>query len=260
MIEELRKLKKLQAYDEQIYRREEELDALPEENAALEARIAEMEGKLAELRNGIAMQQEEIRKRADILARGEEKLKTITGKQAAIRNKEEYNALLREIDNIKRFNKEIEEESAELAREMEIRAQELKLVEEEHLAKIAECRQKLNENKKRMTLLEREIEKMYEERDKLTAGIRPVVLRKYERILESSPSGRAIAEAEKYLCRGCNMTLPPQLYHNVLKSERIETCPNCQCILIPPENRRGEKEKKGPVIHDTTAERPAEED
>ncbi len=260
MIEELRKLKKLQAYDEQIYRREEELDALPEENAALEARIAEMEGKLTELRNGIALQQEEIRKRTEIVARGEEKLKAITGKQSAIRNKDEYNALLREIDNIKRFNKEVEEEAGEITREMEIRAQELKLVEEEHLAKIAECRQKLNENRKRIASLEREIEKMYEDRDKLTAGIRPAVLRKYERILESSSSGKAIAEADKYLCRGCNMTLPPQLYHNVLKAERIETCPNCQCILIPSESRRSEKEKKEPVIRDTTTEQHNDDD
>lgn|GEM_PF-771827 len=254
MLEELRKLKKLQFCDEQIYRREEELDALPEERESLEALIKEMEDRVNELRNGVAMQQEELRKRNDILIRGEEKLKAITGKQSAIRNKEEYNALLREIDNIKRFNKEIEEEISEIGHEMEIKIQELKLAEEEHLKKIAGYRQRLDENKKRATQLEREIDRMYDERDKIAAGIPRALLRKYERIIEHADGGRALAEASDYVCRGCNMTLPPQLYHDVLKAEKatvfrmeaIRTCPHCQRILVPPENSQDKQKETDP--------------
>lgn len=258
MLEELKKLKKLQKCDEQIFQKETTLDALPEENERLEQQIRELGNKLTDLRGGVSLHEDERRKREDILSRGEEKLKGITGKQSAIRNKEEYNALLREIDNIKRFNKEISEEVSEIDREIEIKKQELGLIEQENLKKIQEAKQKLAKNLEQMKSIESEVEKKYQERDKLAATIRPAILRKYERILESSSNGRVIAETENYLCHGCNMTLPPQLYNNVLKAERIETCPNCQCILIPTEGRKADK-KGAPVVRDT-AERPSEEE
>ncbi|HQB10154.1 MAG TPA: hypothetical protein PLW37_09810, partial [bacterium] len=110
MLDELKKLKDLQFIDSQVFDLEEELDSLPEQNELLNAKITEMEGKLKELRSAIAIQLEEKQKRDDILKKGEDKLKTITGKQSAIRNKDEYNALLREIDNIKRFNRDLSDE------------------------------------------------------------------------------------------------------------------------------------------------------
>lgn len=236
MLEELKKLEKLQKFDSLIFSKEDEMESLPENNDFLEGRISEIENKIKELSNAIAIQEEEKRKRSDILSKGEDKLRSITGKQSAIRNKEEYNALLREIDNIKRFNKELEEEIAEINREIEVKFAELQLIETESNNKIAEYKAKMEENGSRFNLLESEIEKIYIERNKLSQEIKQVILRKYERILENSPVGKAIAQAENYICKGCNMTLPPQLYNNVLKSEKIEMCPNCQVILVPSEN------------------------
>lgn len=233
MLDELKKLKDLQFIDSQVFDLEEELDSLPEQNELLNAKITEMEGKLKELRSAIAIQLEEKQKRDDILKKGEDKLKTITGKQSAIRNKDEYNALLREIDNIKRFNRDLSDEIAEIDKEIEFKNNELKLIEEETVKKIEENRKKMSENEKRVKELDNTLEKISEKREKLIQNIRPAVYRKYQRIFESSPNGKAIALAEDRVCHGCNMTLPPELFNMVLRSTRIEVCPNCQCILIP---------------------------
>ena len=114
MLEELKKLEALQVIDSQIFNLEEELDALPDKNESLENEITEKENKISELKNAIELQATEKEKRDEILKKGEEKLKTITGKQSAIRNKEEYNALLREIDNTKRFNRDLIDEINEI--------------------------------------------------------------------------------------------------------------------------------------------------
>ena len=233
MLDELKKLKDLQFIDSQVFDLEEELDSLPEQNELLNAKITEMEGKLKELRSAIAIQLEEKQKRDDILKKGEDKLKTITGKQSAIRNKDEYNALLREIDNIKRFNRDLSDEIAEIDKEIEFKNNELKLIEEETVKKIEENKKKMSENEKKMKDLDQSLEKISEKREKLIQNIRPVVYRKYQRIFESSPNGKAIALAEDRVCHGCNMTLPPELFNMVLRATRIEVCPNCQCILIP---------------------------
>ena len=233
MLDELKKLKDLQFIDSQVFDLEEELDSLPEQNELLNAKITEMEGKLKELRSAIAIQLEEKQKRDDILKKGEDKLKTITGKQSAIRNKDEYNALLREIDNIKRFNRDLSDEIAEIDKEIEFKNNELKLIEEETVKKIEENRKKMSENEKRVKELDNTLEEISEKREKLIQNIRPAVYRKYQRIFESSPNGKAIALAEDRVCHGCNMTLPPELFNMVLRATRIEVCPNCQCILIP---------------------------
>ncbi len=242
MLEELKKLKDLQLVDSEIFTLEEELDSLPEQNEKLTAQIEEMESKLEELRNAIRIQMEEKQKREEILKKGEDKLKNITGKQqSAIRNKEEYNALLREIDNIKRFNRDISDEVAEIDKEISFKSTELELIESESLEKIKEFKDVISKNEKRMDDLEKIVEKMYKDREKIAEKIRPVVARKYQRILDSSPNGKAIALAEDRVCMGCNMTLPPELFNLVLRSKRIEVCPNCQCILVPSEKAESKK-------------------
>lgn len=233
MIEELKKLQKLQKIDSLVFAKEEELDSLPFQNDRLEQKIREMDSKLQELKNSISIQEDERQKRQEILTKGEDKLKNITGKQSAIRNKEEYNALLREIDNIKRFNRELEEEINEINREIEIKQEELNLIQEDNEKKIISYRDEIDGNLKNMEVLENEIDSVYAQREEIAKTIRPAILRKYERILDSSPNGRAIAETESYVCGNCSMTLPPQLFNNVLKSAKIEMCPNCQCILAP---------------------------
>ena len=241
LLEELKKLEALQTIDSQIFNLEEELDTLPDKNDSLESEIKEKENKLAELKNAIELQATEKEKRDEILKKGEEKLKTITGKQSAIRNKEEYNALLREIDNIKRFNRDLSDEIAEINKEIEAKTEELNITEEQFSREIEGFKKQIEINSKRMDELDKTIDKLYDEREKLSKNIRPAVYNKYQRIIETSPNGKAIAMAEHRVCLGCNMTLPPELYNMVLRAVRIEVCPNCQCILIPGDNHSDNK-------------------
>ena len=236
LLEELKKLVNLQAVDSEIFKLEEELDTLPDSNDALEEQIVEKENKIKELKNAIDIQVDEKEKRDEIYKKGEEKLKTITGKQSAIRNKEEYNALLREIDNIKRFNRDLSDEIAEISKEIEAKTEELNITDEQFSREIEGFKKQIAINTKRMEELDKTIDKLYDEREKLAKNIRPAVYNKYQRIIETSPNGKAIAMAEHRVCLGCNMTLPPELYNMVLRAVRIEVCPNCQCILIPGEN------------------------
>ena len=44
-------------------------------------------------------------------------------------------------------------------------------------------------------------------------------------------NGLAIAKVRNEVCTGCNMNIPPQLYNEVLKLNRLIQCPNCKKIL-----------------------------
>ena len=244
LLEELKKLVNLQAVDSEIFKLEEELDTLPDSNDALEEQIAEKEDKIKELKNAIDIQVDEKEKRDFIYKKHEDQLKTITGKQSAIRNTEEYNALLREIDNIKRFNRDLSDEISEISREIEAKTEELNITEEQFSREIEGFKKQISANTKRMEELDKTIDKLYDEREKLSKNIRPAVYNKYQRILNNSTNGKAIAMAEHRVCLGCNMTLPPELYNMVLRAVRIEVCPNCQCILIPGDNSKTNSDEK----------------
>ena len=205
LLEELKKLVSLQNVDSEIFKLEEELDTLPDKNDALEEQIVEKENKIKELKNAIEIQVDEKEKRDEIYKKGEEKLRTITGKQSAIRNKEEYNALLREIDNIKRFNRDLSDEINEISREIEVKTEELNVTEEQFSREIEACKQQIEANSKRMDELDNTIDKLYDEREKLAKNIRPAVYNKSQRIIETSPNGKAIAMAEHRVCLGPNI-------------------------------------------------------
>jgi predicted nucleic acid-binding Zn-ribbon protein len=53
-----------------------------------------------------------------------------------------------------------------------------------------------------------------------------------------SKRGNAVAEITSGVCRGCHISLPPQLYNQILRAERVFQCPNCQRILMPPASAR----------------------
>jgi len=43
------------------------------------------------------------------------------------------------------------------------------------------------------------------------------------------------------ICQACYMNIPPQLWNDVLRNERVNLCPSCQRILFynPPAPEQG---------------------
>ena len=63
------------------------------------------------------------------------------------------------------------------------------------------------------------------------------LLRKYEQI-KNATRGVAVVAVWKEVCDGCHMSMPPQLYNELQKSNVLITCPNCSRIIYW-ENRNG---------------------
>lgn len=79
----------------------------------------------------------------------------------------------------------------------------------------------------------REVE---QSRQSISSRVRPDILRIYAMVF--SKRGNAVAEITNGVCRGCHISLPPQLYNQILRAERVFQCPNCQRILMPPASAR----------------------
>src|SRR3989337_908884 len=145
------------------------------------------------------------------LSGNKDKIKKAEVKLFEIKTYREYEALQKEIGDVKKANADLEED---ILKEMEtLEGLETEVKEKENT---------LNEKEKK----------------KMVSLINPEIHTLYERIRRRN--GVVIVQARNELCTGCNMNIPPQLFNEVLTSKRMIQCPNCQRILYCEETTEGE--------------------
>lgn len=186
-------------------------------------------------------QLEDLRKRRkekdNQLRMGQETLKRTRERLLEVKTNKEYQSILKEIETLETKNSHMEDEIISLLEELDVFEKGVKTKEadldvqrhryEEDKAKMEE---ELNSIAKELDLCAR---KGGEIREKIPADM----LRKYEQI-KSATRGVAVVSVWKEVCGGCHMSIPPQLYNELQKSQVLITCPNCSRIIYW-ENRNG---------------------
>lgn len=153
----------------------------------------------------------------------------------SVKKNEEYQALLHEIDALKKQIGLHEERiiqlmmDADTAKErLEVDrkriAEEVKGVDEQS----AEVDQELAEAIKHREELEGQRGPLLERAD-------PDLLRRYQRISESKSNGKAIVPLNGEVCGGCHMHERAQIVNEVLAGERIHACQHCGRLLYNAE-------------------------
>ena len=154
----------------------------------------------------------------------------------AVKKNDEYQALLHEIDMLKK---------------------QITLKEERTLAimlDLDEAKARLEEDKKRIgdefkdidrqcALIDAELVEAVKERQQLERECAPIVtqvnevlLTKYRRIRASKGTGPAIVPLNGEACGGCHMRVTPQIYNEVLAGDRLHACSYCGRILYHTNN------------------------
>jgi len=229
VIEEIKLLVKLQALDMWIDKAEKLKKDLPqqiqEETRALEKAKKGLETLKETLKE---LELERRRKEKEIVELGE-KVGEKKGKLFQAKSNEEYSALIKEIESLKERISQLEDEVILLLD----RVEEIKAQESQAQKEVKEKEKALEEAKKRaqgkIQELERNLEARKEERGKLADRIGKRTYQIYEKVKKNR--GYAVVRAEKYTCLGCHMEIPPQLFVEVKKGEKIIQCPFCSRIL-----------------------------
>jgi len=149
----------------------------------------------------------------------------------AIKKNEEYQALLHEIEMLKK---------------------QVALKEERILAIMVELddvKARLAEDKKRIEAEMREIERQCAEVDTelaeavrerkgleaqrapLVAEVEPGLLTRYQRIRGSKKTGPAVVPLNGEVCSGCHMHVPPQIVNELIAGDRLHACAHCGRLL-----------------------------
>ena len=236
MQDELAFVEELQRLDLEILGFRNELESIPENIGKLKEDVAHV-GEILDKERERLVEAEKWRteRERDIEIQSEMLAKSKTKLQAA-RNEKESKAAQREIDTIRRNTQDREKEAIELMEAIE----QYRSAIEAHEAEFAELEKHLTateaEGAERMKEIELRIEQTGSSRSELAGRISPKTLRMYERIHRRL--GRALVEVAGGFCTGCNMELPPQLYIELQRGDKLLNCPNCFRMLVhkPPES------------------------
>ena len=231
-------LEALQQLDLELRELEDDLEKYPQEISRFNKEIENTKQSLAEGKEELIQIRKRKMESESMLFGNKDKIKKAEVKLFEIKTYREYEALQKEIGDVKKANTDLEEH---ILKEMET----LERLEAEVKEKENTLNEKEKEYDKIIDIYNRkisEITKVYEikkqEKKKMVSLINPEILTLYERIRRRN--GVVLVQARNELCTGCNMNIPPQLFNEVLTSKRMIQCPNCHRILYCEETTEGE--------------------
>jgi hypothetical protein len=201
---------KIKQLEKELERREQRLE---KEKAALE-----------EMKKVRRNKEQELKVEMERLQKSQDKL-------LSVKTNKEYQAVLKEVDGIKRNNSDLETEILICMEKVDNLAYEIK-------EKDIQCQKWIQEFEKQKKVLKAEIEKSnleLENQQKLrietVKKVHPDLIKKYEVLIEKR-HGLAVVPIQDGFCQGCNINIPPQKFLEIQKNNNtIMNCPFCNRIL-----------------------------
>lgn len=228
-MQSLKKILQLQELDMKMLRlmevkekRQAELNDIRSLRKELQEQLFKKQHDVLELKKSIRMAEGEARE-------VQEKIKSLEGKQAAVKKVDEFNALSQEITRTDRERVNIQGRIGDLSEQLQ--------AAEEVLQSLEESLESTTENSK---VLEEEIQQSIQtingegqelagQRQEVAKGADADLLAIYERLLHNKRD-RVVVPIENRTCSGCHIVLTPQHENVVRKGERLVFCEHCSRI------------------------------
>jgi len=160
-----------------------------------------------------------------------EKEQKIQAKLRSVKNNKEYQALLKEIEDVRGKNSEIEDEMIDFLDRMDITEKIITTKKDEYINIFEDAKSEKESIKQNAEARKKRLAKLDMEGAEVSRLIDPELLKRYLIIKEQSPGGLAVVLVKDAVCHGCNVNIPPQLYNELFRCDSLRFCPNCQRII-----------------------------
>jgi len=227
--DQLKRLEELQRHDAKIQELESSLKAIPLKLASTKNDLARVEGLLTTERQALAETERYYSEQKGLLTDEEVQAAGAKHKLSQAKNSKEYMAAQREIEQRREGVAAREVEISKLVEAVDAKKKLLAERASDVETLKASIQKDDDAAKARMAEIEGKIAELRAERDKLTSGVKPDVLKRYSNI--RMRRGLAVVSVRNGTCQGCNMNIPPQLYNVLQRGASIETCPSCHRII-----------------------------
>ncbi len=152
-------------------------------------------------------------------------------KLRSVKTNKEYQSSLKEIDDIKAINSQLEDEMLELLEKIETAEKAIKN-RKQHYTEI------VDESKREKESIERDAEHRQENlvdletrRVAIAAELDGGILEIFNQTKAKQANLVAIVAVQDSVCQGCNMNIPPQVYNELQRCDSLKYCPSCFRII-----------------------------
>ncbi|MBN2232473.1 MAG: hypothetical protein JW781_06605 [Deltaproteobacteria bacterium] len=226
----MKQLWRLQEVDHALADLEGRLSGYDDRIAAMTREADDTGARIAALRDELAGREHEREKFQRDVDRHRRMIRQAKEKLTHIKNNKEYFAAAKEIEYNEKDVKEIESNLLQLMEVVEGLEAELKeltaKIDAQH-GEIDRCRAEYAE---RSRLVDTELAVCRKRREELVEHVDRRILRRYDRVRTRFID--AVVKVENEACGGCHVSVPPQVYINLLKGEEFMDCPNCMRIIF----------------------------
>lgn len=233
MNKDLSQLILLQNLDVEIKQLQEEIAALPLRQAELEQQFAASVAEYLAIKEELDEAQARKCELEDELEVEQQKHQKFKNDLMKATNEKEYTTAVREIDVTRKAISNMETETLKLMERIE----QLEARVNEKTPEMEVRRQQVDKllSELRATVIsdQARVEELMQQRPSMIKDLSEDARSNYDR-LSRMRSGLALAQARDYSCQACRMSIRPQVFNDIRRSETIIMCENCGRILYYP--------------------------
>jgi predicted nucleic acid-binding Zn-ribbon protein len=226
----LDRLVHLQETDERIVAFQREEEEIPKEIQEKEKTVGLLEAE----HNQIQVVLEDLEKQISELNRELDEVKDhqrrCQARALAVKTQREYQAVQRESEIARKRRGELEGQIKEFQEEKGVIEESYLEVESRMGEQAQTLKKERSEADHRLKKIQGERQDLEKTREVEASLIDPVLLGRYQKVFERY-RGKGVVRVSGGVCNGCFMTIPPQLYNQVLAQGGVHQCPNCGRII-----------------------------
>jgi len=222
---------------EQIDKERAERGETSAERDGLKERIETDQASLTEMDKTRVDLVQELREMDKQIARSRERLQRA-------RNEREVNAAERELDELRKLQRDRDDEIKRIV----TLAEQARVAIQDNAEREAELSADLEGSLEGVTRtlseLEQKLAKCEAERQRVVRKLDPRTMRRYD-FVKSRRAIVPVAKTHDGVCQGCHIQLPPMMFHEMLARDRFRECPFCHRIIYyaPPPPQQDEEAK-----------------
>lgn len=230
MREDLQLLIELQKSDSDAARIKMKKKELPERIAKLDQAFQVLQQRMDDFRTHLEDLRKQYREKEEKLKKGQDGLKKAKERLETVKNNKEYQAILKEIDNMEKKNGDVESEIIALFDAIDKENGELKQREKAFTEESSTYQSDRNKLDLEIKSLDEGIAECQTRNGQIRSALEEGLIRKYEAI-RNLHKGVAVVSVWKEVCNGCHMNIPPQMYNELQKTTALMSCPHCNRII-----------------------------
>jgi predicted nucleic acid-binding Zn-ribbon protein len=235
MLPDLKLAVRLQDIDNRLADLAREIASLPVHIAEIEKKMHSHERRLEADRAALSANQKERKKCEGDIQMQEQKISKLKDQMLQAKTNEQYRAFQHEIDYCQNEIRKFEDRILELMGESEPLEKNVKAAEVALKAERAQVESEKNSARDRTAADQKASAELQSERAGIVREMSLPVYQRYEKVRKAR-RGVAVAEAIDGRCSVCHMSLRPQFFQDLKRSEQVMACESCTRILFynPP--------------------------